>query len=92
MPGVGRQGQDNAGGGVIVGPSESSVLVNGSPISVIGDTVTTHGESPHVTGSSVVVSGSKTVLAGGKPITVAQISSMSCGHIITPGSGDVKAT
>lgn len=92
MPGVGRKGSDNGGGGIITGPSESSVLVNGAPISVIGDTVATHGNSPHVQGTAIIVSGSGSVYAGGKPITVAQQSTLTCGHVIQPGSGDVEAT
>lgn len=92
MPGVGRKGIDNGGGGLITGPSASTVFVNGAPISLVGDTVTNHGSSPHVENTAVIVSGSSTVKADGKKITVAQLSTLSCGHIVTPGSSDVQAT
>lgn len=92
MPGVGRQSQDNIGGGIITGPSAPSVIVNGTPISVVGDTCVTHGDPPHVQGSSRVAVGSDSVIAEGIPITVANQSTTTCGHPVTPGSPDVEAT
>jgi uncharacterized Zn-binding protein involved in type VI secretion len=92
MPGVARKGLDNAQGGVITGPSEVTVLVNGAPISVVGDTVTTHGKSPHVEGTAIIVTGSSTVKAGGKDVALAQSSQLTCGHTLAPGSSNVKAT
>lgn len=87
MPAVARVGVDSAGG-VITGPGESSVLVNGSPISLIGDSVASHGDSPH--SSATIVSGSSTVKAGG--VGVVRVGdSASCGHTVSGGSSDVNA-
>jgi uncharacterized Zn-binding protein involved in type VI secretion len=89
MPGVARVGVDNALG-VITGPGVPTVLVNGSPISVVGDTVAAHGDPPHT--QPTIVSGSATVRAGGKPVTVQSVSTASCGHPVFTGSTNVQAT
>jgi uncharacterized Zn-binding protein involved in type VI secretion len=89
MPGVARIGQDNAMG-IIIGPGNPTVIVNGSPISVVGDQVTTHGPPPHVIPS--IITGSSTVFAGGKPISVQAISTCSCSHPVVTGSPNVQAT
>lgn len=44
--GAARVGLDIAGG-IILGPGNPTVLVNGFPISLIGDAVAGHGDSPH---------------------------------------------
>ena len=44
--GVCRVGVDSAGG-VIAGPGNPRVTVEGAPISVVGDLVAGHGDSPH---------------------------------------------
>ena len=44
--GVCRVGIDSAGG-IIVGPGNPRVTVEGVPISVAGDLIAGHGESPH---------------------------------------------
>lgn len=87
MPGIARVGQDNAGGGVIIGPGVSTVIVNGSPVSTVGDTISGHGSAPHTT--PTIETGSKTVFADGKPVSIAQVSATTCSHPLTPGSGDV---
>ena len=87
MPAVARVGVDSAGG-VITGPGESTVLVNGSPVSLIGDAVASHGTSPH--DSATIVSGSSTVRAGG--VGVVRVGdSASCGDTVSGGSGNVNA-
>ena len=86
MPGVSRVGVDTAGG-IITGPGEPTVLVNGSPVSVIGDSVAPHGLPPH--DSAVMVGGSNTVFAGGIGVVRAGDAS-SCGHTAT-GSSNVNA-
>jgi uncharacterized Zn-binding protein involved in type VI secretion len=89
MPGVARVSQDNAMG-IIIGPGIPTVLVNGSPISVIGDQVTTHGPPPHVIPS--IITGSSTVFAGGKAISLQGVSICSCAHNVVTGSPNVLAT
>lgn len=44
--GATRVGKDTAGG-LIIGPGEPTVLVNGYPISIRGDLIAGHGKSPH---------------------------------------------
>lgn len=86
MPGVSRVGVDSAGG-TITGPGISSVIVNGSPISVVGDTVAPHSSGPHL--GAVMTGSSSTVIAGGKGVVRAG-DSASCGDTAT-GSSDVIA-
>ncbi len=86
MPGVSRVGVDTAGG-VITEPGEPSVLVNGSPCSVIGDAVAGHGGGPHA--AAVMVGGSSTVFAGGIGVVRAG-DAASCGDTAT-GSPNVNA-
>ncbi len=86
MPGVSRVGVDSAGG-TILGPGVASVIVNGSPVSVIGDSVAGHGDPPHA--SPTMVAGSGTVIAGGIGVVRAG-DAASCGHTAS-GSSDVIA-
>lgn len=60
--GASRVGKDVAGG-LVLGPGEITVLVNGFPISLRGDAVASHGDSPH--NSATMTGGSFNVLAGG---------------------------
>ena len=94
MPGIGRVGIDNAGGGIIVGPGAPTVLAEGAIVSCAqgsfpGDTVFTHGEPPH-TGGATIETGSATVIAMGRPVTVGTFSIASCGHPIAPGAVTVQ--
>jgi uncharacterized Zn-binding protein involved in type VI secretion len=59
--GVTRIGVDSAGG-PIVGPGMSTVLVNGSPVSLPGDSIASHGDPPH--SSAMTANPSTTVFAG----------------------------
>lgn len=86
MPGVSRVGVDSAGG-TITGPGVPSVIVNGSPVSIIGDSVAGHGSGPH--GGPVMVAGSGTVIAGGIGVVRAG-DAASCGDTAS-GSSDVIA-
>jgi uncharacterized Zn-binding protein involved in type VI secretion len=86
MPGVSRVGVDSAGG-TILGPGVPSVVVNGSPVSIIGDAVAGHGDQPHA--SPTMVAGSGTVIAGGIGIVRAG-DAASCGDTAS-GSSDVIA-
>lgn len=86
MPGVTRVGVDTAGG-IITGPGEPSVTVNGSTISVLGDAVASHGSAPHA--AATMVGSSSTVFAGGIGVVRAG-DAASCGHTAT-GSSDVSA-
>ena len=60
--GASRVGVDIAGG-VVLGPGEPTVLVNGFPISLVGDAVAGHGQNEHA--GPVMTGGSTNVLAGG---------------------------
>lgn len=60
--GASRVGLDIAGG-VVLGPGEITVLVNGFPISLLGDAVAGHGDPPH--NAPIMTGGSFNVLAGG---------------------------
>jgi uncharacterized Zn-binding protein involved in type VI secretion len=59
--GASRVGKDVAGG-VVLGPGEPTVLVNGFPISLRGDRVAGHGDPPH--SSPTMTGGSNNVFAG----------------------------
>ena len=79
-----------AGGGLITGPGEPTVFVNGAPIALVGDLIATHGEPPHTSGSSLIATGSTTVKAGPKSGFVAIApGTVSCGHTLSPGSTTV---
>lgn len=86
MPGVSRVGVD-AAGGTILGPGVPSVVVNGSPVSVIGDSVAGHGDAPHA--APTMTAGSGTVIAGGIGVVRAG-DAASCGDAAS-GSSDVIA-
>jgi uncharacterized Zn-binding protein involved in type VI secretion len=86
MPGVSRVGVDSAGG-IITGPGVPSVIVNGSPVSVIGDSVAGHGTGPHA--GPTMVAGSGSVIAGGKGVVRAG-DAASCGDTAS-GSSNVIA-
>ena len=49
--GVCRAGIDTAGG-IILGPGNTRVTVEGAPISVVGDLIAGHGDSPHSTATT----------------------------------------
>ena len=85
MAGASRVGTDTAGGS-ITGPGDSTVLVNGDPISIIGDSVASHGSGSHA--SATMTSGSSTVFVGGVGVVRAG-DAASCGHTAT-GSGNVN--
>lgn len=94
MPGVQRDGDANAGGGVAQG-GVSSVRVNGRPVMIPGQSVTPHppyprkGRNEHNNGGQVTAGGNSSVRAGGKPIIVTG-NADSCGHPRAGGSGDVR--
>lgn len=58
--GASRVGIDIAGG-IVLGPGNFTVLVNGFPISLIGDAVAGHGDEPHK--HPIMTGGSNNVLA-----------------------------
>ena len=81
---VARKEQDSAGGLIITG--RSSVIVNDSPIATEGDDVIAHGPHPNnmIAGHSVSVYAEDRLVAR-------RGDAATCGHPITPGSGDVYA-
>lgn len=86
MPNAGKVGTSIAGG-VVSGPGATTVLVEGSPISIVGDLVASHGAGAHAAAS--IVSGSGTVLAQSTPVDrVGDLAS--CGHAISTGSATVQ--
>lgn len=86
MPGASRVGVDSAGG-TINGPGEPSVLVNGSPISLVGDAVADHGNGKHDAPTMSGSSGTVKAGAAGKFVCRAG-DAATCGHAAT-GSPDV---
>jgi uncharacterized Zn-binding protein involved in type VI secretion len=95
MPGVQRDGDANAGGGVAQG-GEPSVRINGRPVMTPGQRVTPHppyprkGRNAHNNGSQATAGGSGSVKAGGKPVIVTGDVD-TCGHARSGGSPDVRA-
>ena len=89
MGDVARVGQDKFSTAIITSPGETTVQVNGKPISVVGDTIAAHGKPPHT--NPTVQTGLNTVKAGGKEITVSGISIATCTHKCSAGSPNVKA-
>ena len=88
MPMCGKVGASLVGPGVVLGPGFPTVIVEGSPVSVVGDLVAPHGEPPH--SSPVLVNGSATVFAGGRPVTLQAVSKASCGHSMLTGAPTVQ--
>ena len=86
MSNAGKVGTSIAGG-LITGPGATTVLVEGTPLSVVGDTVAPHGLAPH--NASVIISGSTTVLAEGQPVDRVG-DGASCGHVVSTGSATVQ--
>lgn len=86
MPLVARVGVDNAGGGLIINPNQTSVYYAGSLIAVVGDGIAPHGRSPH--NSAVITDGSPTVTINGIKIARAG-DPTSCGHPVSVASGTV---
>lgn len=86
MPGAARVGQDIAGG-LVVGPGSTTVVINGSPASLVGDQVVSHGSPPHT--ASMIVTGSTSVVIDGKPLAVQGLSIASCQHPMSTGSPTV---
>ena len=95
MPGVQRQGDSDAGGGIANG-GIPSVKVNGRPIMIAGQSVTPHppyprrGRNAHNCGGTVTRGGASTVRAGGQPVVVTGDAD-SCGHPRVGGSDNVRA-
>ena len=94
MPGVQRNGDSNAGGGVAQG-GVASVRVNGRPVMIPAQSVTPHppyprrGRNAHNNGSQQTAGGTASVRAGGQPIVVTG-NSDTCGHPRQGGSTDVR--
>ncbi len=86
MPGVTRCFIDSAGG-VVLGGSNTTVVVNGVPGSVITTPISSHGEGKHST--ATMVGASTSVFFSGLPVCRVG-DSASCGHVAT-GSSDVFA-
>lgn len=90
MPPKAAVGLDTVGGGAIIGPGATTVLVNGHPVAVVGDAVAPHAPFTGLHNSATLASGSTTVFAEGKPVCrVGDLAT--CGHAIETGSPDVEA-
>jgi uncharacterized Zn-binding protein involved in type VI secretion len=94
MPGVQRQGDTNAAGGVAKS-GVASVRINGRPIVVNGISVTPHpccGRKgcPPIHCNAQTKGGLGTVRAGGVPV-ITDGAVDTCGHSRKGGSGDVRA-
>jgi uncharacterized Zn-binding protein involved in type VI secretion len=90
MKGIGRRGTD-AAGGVIIGPSSSTVKADGKFVSLLGDKVASHGKSPHSPPPTLVSNGAQKIKVDGK-VPSKQGTLATCGHTVTPGSGTVKVS
>lgn len=94
MPGIQRNGDANAGGGVAQG-GIPSVRINGIAVMIPGQPVTPHppyprrGRNEHNNGSQKTAGGVSSVRAGGNPIVVTG-NADTCGHARVGGSGDVR--
>ncbi len=86
MPGITGCFTDSAGG-VVLGGSNTTVLVNGVPGAVITTPITPHGDGSHATPQ--MVGSSTSVFFSGLPVCRVG-DSASCGHQAT-GSSDVIA-
>lgn len=94
--GVQRQGDISTGGGVIVGPGHSNILVNGRPAAKPLDVVTPHWGCSRKTWWHCVTfttgyPGSKTVRANGQPLVVDGDYDTCFEHKRMFGSSSVKA-
>jgi uncharacterized Zn-binding protein involved in type VI secretion len=89
MPAKARVGIDTVGGGLIIGPGCTTVMVEGAPASIIGDAVAPHEpfEGEHLT--ATLVEGSATVYAEGRPV-VRLGDAASCGHFVETGALTVE--
>ncbi len=88
MPPAARLGDMTNHPGVITGPGNPSVLIQGQPACSLGDghTCSFPGLPPHP--PTVVVSGSSTVLIGGRP--AARVGDLTgCGATIVTGAWQV---
>ena len=80
-----RVGDTTSHGGVIIGPGNPTVLIEGSPAATLGDQ---HNCPLGATGQHSAVGPFITVLIGGKP-ALRQGDSSSCGAVLIGGSGTV---
>jgi uncharacterized Zn-binding protein involved in type VI secretion len=84
MPSVHRQGDENAGGGIIEDVAQGTVYVNGQLVSVDGSIVS--GHDLHL--PTTTANGSATVFVNGIPVN-RQGDEDECGHGRADGSPDV---
>lgn len=90
MKGIARRGKD-AAGGIILGPSSSTVKADGFFVSLIGDKVASHGKAPHTPPPTLVSNGAQKLMIDNK-VPSKQGTVATCGHTVTPGSGTVKVS
>ena len=93
MPAVQREGDFNAGGGIIVGGGVTSVLINGRPAATPGLLVTPHipcGPKAPQHCIAFTTGGSSSVRVAGKPL-LRTGDKDSCKHGRIGGSSNVKA-
>lgn len=90
MKGIGRRGKD-AAGGLIQGPSSSTVKADGYYVSLIGDKVFSHGKAPHSPPPTLVSNGAQKLKVDGK-VPSKKGTTATCGHSVTAGSDTVKVS
>ena len=78
-------------GGIVIGPGEPTVFVEGSPCAVETDKVKPHGDPPHASAIFPPSSGNPTIRVGGKPI-IRETSLATCQHPLTNGAATVKTS
>lgn len=87
MPGLVREGDHDAGGGVIIDGISDTVFVNGKGVALVGATQSQHEHGNEHT-SSHITDGSSSVFINGKNVAWVG-SNTECGHPIVEGSDDV---
>jgi len=83
MPGIARVRKDSAMG-LIVGPGSSTMIVDGSPVSLENDGISSHGKSPHTSPTLVLGYATTMLVDGKKPAMIG--TGATCGHTVTTGS------
>lgn len=93
MPAVQREGDLNAGGGIIIGGGVTSVKINGKPAATPGLLVAPHfpcGPKAPQHCIALTTGGARGVKVAGKPLLLTG-NKDTCGHGRVGGSPNVKA-
>jgi uncharacterized Zn-binding protein involved in type VI secretion len=82
-------GSPDSGGGSTLAPVSNNVNIGGQPAAMVGSHQSSHPNSPpHY--NATIVSGSSSVFVNGIPLAITNVSSCSCGHVLTGGVASVQ--